>query len=123
MYITLIDADLLSSSKDDLCLRCHYVHNQHFPDLKLADYITSTSSPDSRPSPSPSLPPPSLQRCSFCSEPFSDHLATLTQLLPSGLASLREVCAMREPQTELECSLASQWISGTFKTYHEIQTV
>ena len=106
--------DLLSSPDNGLCLRCHYMHSQHYPDLKLIDYITSTSSPESRQSSSQPLPSsPTPQRCNFCSESFSSsHSSLLTRPFPSGLASLREVCAVREPQTELECSLTSQWITG-----------
>lgn len=110
IIIFLVHTDLLSSPENGLCLRCHYVHNQHFPDLKIVNYMTSPSPPDSQHPPSPS---PSPRRCSFCSEPFQGHSAALTRPLPSGLASLREACAFREPQTELECSLASQWITGT----------
>ena len=127
LYIFAID--LVSSSDEGLCLRCHYMHSQHFPDLKLHDYIVSTTSLDrtqstdnqhtsmahsSQPAPSTSI---STQRCCFCSELFGGHSVSATRPLPSnigGLESLRQACAVREPQTELECALASQWITGTY---------
>ena len=122
-YYNNFAADLLSPPDlDGLCLRCHYVHSQHFPDLRLTDYTmpimprgTSPSlSPSLSSSTAPSLSLPSTERCSFCSEPFRGHLSAVTQPLPSGLASLREMCAVREPQTELECLLISQWITGIY---------
>jgi hypothetical protein len=102
--------DLLSPREDGLCLQCHYMHSQHFPNLKISDYMTSTSSLDIQ-------PPPSLQHCSFCSEPFSGSLTASSSPLTSGLASLREVCGVRAPQTELECSLASKWTTGELKLF------
>ena len=107
----LVCTDLVSSPEDGLCLRCHYMHSQHFPNLKITDYMTSTSSSGSRP---PPLPP--LQRCSFCSEPFGS-LAVSSSPLTSDLVSLREVCVVREPQSELECSLASKWITSELKLF------
>lgn len=118
-YYNNFAADLLSPPDlDGLCLRCHYVHSQHFPDLRLTDYMTPIvprgTSPSLSPSTSTSLSLSSAERCRFCSEPFRGHLSAVTQPLPSGLASLREMCAVREPQTELECLLTSQWITGIY---------
>ena len=106
--------DLLAAPKH-VCFNCHFVHTQHFPQLDIEQYCTAESSDNCCVSTSDHRP-----RCRFCSDVLSCSLESLPSrqvtkqplTLGSGLDSLREMCAVREPQNELEFSLVSGWTMG-----------
>lgn len=104
--------DLVSAPKE-LCLFCHRVHTQNFPELDISQYMQSYSPADMADS---NLDCGQHQRCSFCHELMNTRIPAQTQPLTSadgsGLDSLRVACAVRLPQNDLEFSLAGGWTVG-----------
>lgn len=101
-------ADLVSVPKE-LCLCCHHVHTQHFPELDISQYLQTDMG-------ATNLDSGQNQRCTFCHELMNPRIPAQTKPLTSGggsgLDSLRLACAVRPPQNELEFSLAGGWIVG-----------
>ena len=107
--------DLVSAPRD-LCLGCHRVHTQHFPELDISQYfqtdVTTTNMDNNA----------ANQRCSFCHELMNPKMPSQTRPLTSaagggsGLDSLRRACAVRSPQNELEFSLVGGWAVGGAET-------